>query len=27
VMAETQRPFVEADWDLATLTRKDGTPS
>lgn len=27
VMAETQRPFVEADWDLATLTRKDGARS
>ena len=27
LMAETQRPFVEADWDLATLTRKDGAPS
>lgn len=26
VMAETQRPFIEADWDLATLTRKDGAP-
>ena len=24
VMAETQRPFIEADWDLANLTRKDG---
>lgn len=27
VMAETHRPFVEADWDLSTLTRKDGAPS
>ena len=27
VMVETRRPFVEADWDLATLTRKDGAPS
>lgn len=22
-----QRAFVEADWDLATMTRRDGTPS
>lgn len=27
VMAQTHRPFVEADWDLATMTRKDGAPS
>ena len=27
VMAETHGPFVEADWDLVTLTRKDGAPS
>lgn len=27
VVAETRRPFVEADWDLASLTRKDGAPS
>ncbi|MGH7026399.1 pectate lyase family protein [Brevundimonas sp.] len=27
VMGETHRPFVEADWDLASLTRKDGSPS
>ena len=27
VMAETRRLFVEADWDLASLTRKDGGPS
>ena len=26
-MGETRRPFVEADWDLMTLTRKDGAPS
>ncbi len=27
VMAQTRRPFVEADWDLASLTRRDGAPS
>lgn len=27
VVGETRRLFVEADWDLASLTRKDGGPS
>ena len=27
VVGETRRLFVEADWDLASLTRKDGAPS
>lgn len=27
VVTPTQRPFVEADWDMATMTRRDGAPS
>ena len=27
VVAPTQRPFVEADWDMATMVRRDGAPS
>lgn len=27
VLQPTGRPFVEADWDMATMTRRDGAPS
>lgn len=27
VVTPTQRPFVEADWDMSTMTRRDGAPS
>jgi hypothetical protein len=27
VLQPTGRPFVEADWDMATMIRRDGAPS